>query len=86
VVYETFMARQRGFGRPTNPAFLLAPASCSNGRGDAALTVVAFEQGRSLACRSASCSGSSPAIRPPAPAALDPAGTTGRRGETHHIG
>lgn len=44
LIYETFMAGNERFGRPSNPAFLLRPGELlETVRG--ALTVVAFEQG-----------------------------------------
>ena len=43
VIYETFMAGNERFGKPSNPAFLLRPGELLEAfRG---LTVVAFEQG-----------------------------------------
>ena len=43
VIYETFMAGNERFGKPSNPAFLLRPGELLEVfRG---LTVVAFEQG-----------------------------------------
>ena len=44
LIYETFMAGNERYGRPSNPAFLLRPGELL--RAFAALTVVAFEQGR----------------------------------------
>jgi len=47
VVYETFMVGNEAFGRPTNPAFLLAPGELLQwAAAMPPLTVVAFEQGR----------------------------------------
>lgn len=43
LIYETFMAGNEKFGRPSNPAFLLRPGELLEAFG--ALTVVAFEQG-----------------------------------------
>jgi SAM-dependent methyltransferase len=44
VLYETFMAGNERFGRPSNPDFLLRPGELLAAFGQA-LTVVAFEQG-----------------------------------------
>ena len=44
LIYETFMAGNERFGRPSNPAFLLAPGELLT--AFAALTPIAFEQGR----------------------------------------
>lgn len=44
LIYETFMAGNEQFGRPSNPAFLLEPGELL--AAFAALTPVAFEQGR----------------------------------------
>ena len=43
LIYETFMAGNERFGRPSNPAFLLRPGELLEAFG--ALSVVAFEQG-----------------------------------------
>jgi SAM-dependent methyltransferase len=43
LVYETFMAGNERFGRPSNPAFLLHPGELLEAFRE--LTVVAFEQG-----------------------------------------
>jgi SAM-dependent methyltransferase len=43
LIYETFMAGNEKFGRPSNPAFLLRPGELLEAFG--ALQVVAFEQG-----------------------------------------
>lgn len=43
LIYETFMAGNERFGRPSNPSFLLRPGELLQAFG--ALTVVAFEQG-----------------------------------------
>lgn len=43
LIYETFMAGNEKLGRPSNPAFLLAPGELL--AAFAALTPVAFEQG-----------------------------------------
>jgi hypothetical protein len=43
LIYETFMAGNERFGRPSNPAFLLKPAELLS--AFAALTPIAFEQG-----------------------------------------
>jgi SAM-dependent methyltransferase len=43
LIYETFMAGNERFGRPSNPAFLLAPGELLT--AFAALTPIAFEQG-----------------------------------------
>ena len=51
VIYETFMAGNERFGKPSNPAFLLRPGELLEAfRG---LTPVAFEQGIVAAPRSA---------------------------------
>ena len=44
LIYETFMAGNERFGRPSNPAFLLKPGELL--AAFAALSPVAFEQGR----------------------------------------
>ena len=44
LIYETFMAGNERFGRPSNPAFLLEPGELL--AAFAALTPIAFEQGR----------------------------------------
>ena len=44
LIYETFMVGNEKFGKPSNPAFLLQPGELLE--AFAALTVVAFEQGR----------------------------------------
>jgi SAM-dependent methyltransferase len=47
VVYETFMAGNEAFGRPTNPAFLLQPGELlAWAATPPALHVIAFEQGQ----------------------------------------
>jgi SAM-dependent methyltransferase len=43
LIYETFMAGNERYGRPSNPNFLLRPGELL--QAFAALTVVAFEQG-----------------------------------------
>src|SRR3979490_507737 len=43
LIYETFMAGNERYGRPSNPAYLLKPGELL--RSFKALTVVAFEQG-----------------------------------------
>jgi SAM-dependent methyltransferase len=43
LIYETFMAGNERFGKPSNPNFLLRPGELLEAFG--ALTVVAFEQG-----------------------------------------
>lgn len=45
LIYETFMAGNERFGRPSNPEFLLNPGELLQGFG-VLLDVVAFEQGR----------------------------------------
>lgn len=45
LIYETFMAGNEAFGKPSNPEFLLRPGELLE-RVQPALTVVAFEQGR----------------------------------------
>ena len=47
LIYETFAQGNESFGKPSNPAFLLRPAELLQAFG-AELTVVAFEQGRTL--------------------------------------
>ena len=44
LIYETFMAGNERFGRPSNPSFLLQPAELLAAFAD--LRVLAFEQGR----------------------------------------
>lgn len=44
LIYETFMVGNEQFGRPSNPAFLLKPGELL--AAFAALTPIAFEQGR----------------------------------------
>ncbi len=46
LIYETFMAGNERFGKPSNPAFLLAPGELWAAFGS--LHVIAFEQGLSL--------------------------------------
>jgi SAM-dependent methyltransferase len=46
LIYETFMAGNERFGKPSNPAFLLAPGELW--AAFAGLHVIAFEQGLSL--------------------------------------
>jgi len=48
LLYETFAAGNEAYGRPSNPAFLLAPGELAE-RTRARLTIVAFEQGRVVA-------------------------------------
>jgi SAM-dependent methyltransferase len=43
LIYETFMAGNERYGKPSNPNFLLRPGELLQAFGD--LTVVAFEQG-----------------------------------------
>lgn len=43
LIYETFMAGNENYGRPSNPAFLLKPGELLS--AFAALTPIAFEQG-----------------------------------------
>jgi len=43
LIYETFMAGNERFGRPSNPAFLLQPGELLRAFGQ--LTPIAFEQG-----------------------------------------
>ena len=45
LIYETFMAGNERYGRPSNPNFLLRPGELLQAFG--ALTIVAFEQGDS---------------------------------------
>lgn len=44
LIYETFMAGHERFGKPSNPAFLLAPGELLEVYGER-LSVLAFEQG-----------------------------------------
>ncbi len=44
LLYETFMVGNERFGKPTNPAFLLAPGELARVYGGL-LTIVAFEEG-----------------------------------------
>jgi SAM-dependent methyltransferase len=46
LIYETFMAGNERFGKPSNPAFLLAPGELWAAFGG--LHIIAFEQGLSL--------------------------------------
>jgi SAM-dependent methyltransferase len=46
LIYETFMAGNERFGKPSNPAFLLAPGDLWRAFGG--LHIIAFEQGLSL--------------------------------------
>jgi len=46
LIYETFMLGNERFGRPSNPAFLLAPGELWTAFGG--LHLIAFEQGLSL--------------------------------------
>ena len=46
LIYETFMRGNERFGRPSNPAFLLAPGELWT--AFAGLHIIAFEQGLSL--------------------------------------
>jgi SAM-dependent methyltransferase len=46
LIYETFMAGNERFGKPSNPAFLLAPGELWRAFGG--LHIIAFEQGLSL--------------------------------------
>ena len=47
LLYETFMAGNERYGRPSNPAFLLQPGELFDAFGG--LRILAFEQGRVLA-------------------------------------
>ncbi|MDH5579107.1 MAG: class I SAM-dependent methyltransferase [Betaproteobacteria bacterium] len=47
LIYETFMSGNERFGKPSNPAFLLAPGELWT--AFAGLHIIAFEQGLSLA-------------------------------------
>ena len=51
LIYETFMAGNERFGKPANPAFLLAPGELWAAFGG--LHIIAFEQGLSLQPRAA---------------------------------
>jgi SAM-dependent methyltransferase len=78
VVYETFMTGNEAFGRPTNPAFLLAPGELLGwAAGAPSLTIVAFEQGRVTRGVRHAVVQRLVAFDPRAtgPAALDPPGT-----------
>ena len=44
LIYETFMAGNERFGKPSNPAFLLRPGELWQAFGG--LQVIAFEQGK----------------------------------------
>lgn len=46
ILYETFMAGNERYGRPSNPLFLLRPDELLEWAREARLTVVAFEQGK----------------------------------------
>ena len=46
LIYETFMAGNERFGKPSNPAFLLAPGELWTAFGG--LHIIAFGQGQSL--------------------------------------
>jgi SAM-dependent methyltransferase len=46
LIYETFMAGNERFGKPSNPAFLLGPGELWAAFGG--LHIIAFEQGHSL--------------------------------------
>jgi SAM-dependent methyltransferase len=46
LIYETFMAGNERFGKPSNPAFLLGPGELWAAFGS--LHIIAFEQGHSL--------------------------------------
>jgi SAM-dependent methyltransferase len=46
LIYETFMAGNERFGKPSNPAFLLAPGELWTAFGG--LHIIAFEQGQCL--------------------------------------
>ena len=52
LIYETFMAGNENYGKPSNPEFLLRPGELFFGLGDG-LSVLAFEQGRVLSPRKA---------------------------------
>lgn len=45
LIYETFSAGNERFGKPSNPAFLLAPGELLDVAANAALHVLAFEDG-----------------------------------------
>jgi len=51
LIYETFMAGNERFGKPSSPAFLLAPGELWTAFGG--LHLIAFEQGLSLQPRAA---------------------------------
>jgi hypothetical protein len=52
LLYETFARGNEAYGKPSSPAFLLAPGELLTTVGDR-LTVVAFEQGVVIAARPA---------------------------------
>lgn len=67
LIYETFMAGNERFGRPSNPDFLLRPGELLQAFG--ALTVVAFEQGeieRAVVQRVCAVRGDASSVRIPA--------------------
>lgn len=67
LIYETFMAGNERFGRPSNPDFLLRPGELL--AAFAMLTVVAFEQGatdRSVVQRICAVRGEASGVRIPA--------------------
>ena len=67
LIYETFMAGNERFGRPSNPDFLLRPGELLQAFG--ALTVVAFEQGeigRAVVQRVCAVRGDAGSVRIPA--------------------
>ena len=67
LIYETFMAGNERFGRPSNPDFLLRPGELLE--AFAMLTVVAFEQGateRSVVQRICAVRGEASGVRIPA--------------------
>ena len=45
LLYETFMAGQERFGKPSNPDFLLAPGELLQAARSAGLDVIAYEEG-----------------------------------------
>jgi SAM-dependent methyltransferase len=60
LIYETFMAGNERFGKPSNPDFLLQPDELLDWCRDAGLIVCAFEQGEeAIAVRQRIC-----AVRP----------------------
>lgn len=53
LIYETFMLGNERFGKPSNPAFLLAPGELQSLAQDAGLEVLAFAEGEVMTPRPA---------------------------------